>query len=59
MDEIVNTIGMCWIFALLFTAVFISISTVSIIIHVIVRMIIIKNKNRIIKKINKTKKEVV
>lgn len=49
MNEIVNTIDMCWIFALLFTAVFISISAVSIIIYVIVCMIIIKNKNRIIK----------
>lgn len=46
MNEIGNTIGMCWIFALLLAAVFISMSTVFIMIYVIIRLIIIKIKKR-------------
>lgn len=46
MNEIIDTISMCWVFALLLSAAVISITIVTTSIYVIIRLIIIKIKKR-------------
>lgn len=56
MSEFNDTLVMCLIFALFVIVIYMVTATIVMSLYVIIRIIVIKNKNRIIKKINKTKR---
>lgn len=51
-----DTLAMSLEFALFVTVIYMVTATIVMSLYVIIRIIVIKNKNRIIKKINKTKR---
>ena len=56
MSEFNDTFAMCLLFALFVIVIYMVTATIVMSLYVIIRIIVIKNKNRIIKKINKTKR---
>ena len=56
MSEFNDTFAMCLLIALFVTVIYMVTATIVLSLYVIIRIIVIKNKNRIIKKINKTKR---
>ena len=56
MSEFNDTLAMSLQFALFVIVIYMVTATIVMSLYVIIRIIVIKNKNRIIKKINKTKR---